>query len=60
MLVKILCVPDPYMHDCQCIESALLYLFERMNVPQYQFYTNADSSYGMDKFKKIMMVLNAQ
>jgi len=24
MLVKILCVHDPYMHDFQCIESALL------------------------------------
>ena len=51
------------IHTCMIV-SVLKVLYDTylnsMNVPQYQFYTNADSSYGMDKFKKITMVLNAQ
>jgi len=50
------------IHTC-VIVSVLKVLYDTylnsMNVPQYQFYTNTDSSYGMDKFK-IMMALNAQ
>jgi len=49
------------IHTCM-IFSVLKVLYDtylsNMNVPQYQFYTNAASSYGMDNFK--MMILNAQ
>ena len=50
------------IHTCMIV-SVLKVLYDTylssMSVPQYQFYTNADSSYGMDKFN-IVMVLNAQ